>query len=125
MSLTCLYLAHKHPRLCRPTDVRDRQKWKGYTMALSRHQRRKIARQRQLAKAVRVHNAIQAREREARQAIVRDNLNSPRPNRFVDGRGLYRSCLADIGGQSHRGYVCQNASRPSFSGSIDDRGIMR
>ena len=94
-------------------------------MALSRHQRRKIARQRQLAKTCRVHNAIQTREREARNAIVAANLNSPRPSRFVDGRGLYRSCLADIGGQSHRGYVCQNAARPNFSGSIDDRGIMR
>lgn len=94
-------------------------------MALSRHQRRKIARQRQLAKACRVHNAIQTREREARNAIVAANINSPRPSRYQDGRGLYRSCLADIGGQSHRGYVCQNAARPNFSGSIDDRGIMR
>lgn len=103
-------------------------------MALSRHQRRKIARQRQLAKAVRVYNAIQTREREARQAIVRDNLNSPKPSRFADGRGLYRSCLAGIEATSHKGLlaspnsktdiVSRNEARPRLY-SVDDRGRVR
>jgi hypothetical protein len=90
-------------------------------MALTRNQRRKMARERQLAKAVRVANAIETREREARQAIAA-NLNSPRPRNI--GWSKVRSCLDGIAGSSHRGYVCQNEKRPSLL-SIDDRGMMR
>lgn len=91
-------------------------------MALTRNQRRKMARERQLAKAIRVSNAIETREREARQAIVNANLNSPRPRNT--GWSKVRSCLDGIAGNSHRGYVCQNEKRPSLL-SIDDSGRMR
>lgn len=92
-------------------------------MALTRNQRRKAAREKQLAKAVRISNAAQTTQREARQAIVNANLNSPRKPDV--GAGLYRSCLNGIAGTSHRGYVCQNLARPRFSATLDDRGIMR
>ena len=91
-------------------------------MALTRNQRRKMARERQLAKAVRVSNAIKTRERDARNAIVAANLNSPRPRNI--GWSKVRSCLDGIAGNSHRGYVCQNEKRPSLL-SIDDSGRMR
>ncbi len=91
-------------------------------MALTRNQRRKMARQRTLAKAVRVANAIETTQREARQAIVAANLNSPRPRNI--GWSKVRSCLDGIAGNSHRGYVCQNEKRPSLL-SIDDTGRMR
>lgn len=74
-------------------------------MALTRNMRRKLARQRQLAKAIRVANAIETRERDARNAIVAANLNSPRPRNI--GWSKVRSCLDGIAGSSHRGYVCQ------------------
>ena len=91
-------------------------------MALTRNQRRKMARERQLAKAVRVSNANETRERDARNTIVAANLNSPRPRNI--GWSKVRSCLDGIAGSSHRGYVCQNEKRPSLL-SIDDSGRMR
>ena len=91
-------------------------------MALTRNMRRKMARERQLAKAIRVSNAIETRERDERQAIVNRNLSSPRPRNI--GWSKVRSCLDGIAGNSHRGYVCQNEKRPSLL-SIDDRGYMR
>lgn len=90
-------------------------------MALTRNQRRKLARQRQMAKAVRITNANETRERDARNAIVAANLNSPRQRNYY---ASVRSCLDGIAGQSHRGYVCQNEKRPLLL-SLDDRGRMR
>lgn len=90
-------------------------------MALTRNMRRKLARQRALAKAVRVTNANETRERDERQAIVNRNLNSPRQRNYY---ASVRSCLDGLAGTSHRGYVCQNEKRPSLL-SIDDRGRMR
>ena len=90
-------------------------------MALTRNMRRKLARQRALAKAVRIVNANETRERVARQAIVNANLNSPRQRNYY---ASVRSCLDGLAGTSHRGYVCQNEKRPRLL-SIDDRGYMR
>ena len=91
-------------------------------MALTRNQRRKAAREKRLAKAVRISNAANVQAIEARKAIVSRNLNSPRERNYY---ASVRSCLDGIAGTSHRGYVCQNLSRPKFHGSIDDRGVMR
>lgn len=91
-------------------------------MALTRNQRRKAAREKQLAKAVRISNAAETVARNERNAIVASNLSKPRERNYY---ASVRSCLDGIAGKSHRGYVCQNLSRPKFHGSIDDRGVMR
>ena len=93
-------------------------------MAISRNQRRKFARQKQLARAANVQKALEIKGALERNAIVKANLSTPLPSKFVDGRGLYRSCMANLAGESHRGYVCSNSKRIVFN-SKDDKGHWR
>lgn len=93
-------------------------------MALSRTQRRKLAAKRVSDKNARLIKADAIVKANARVAIVRANLSQPKPSRYEDGRGLYRSTMASLTSQSHRGYVTSNLERRVFY-SIDDKGTMR
>lgn len=80
-------------------------------MATTRHQRRKNAQKRALAKAVAIAEASKASDR---NAIVKRNLQNAKPERnyYV----TVRSCLAGIESMSHRGYICR------ASGAMSKRG---
>lgn len=71
-------------------------------MAMTRNERRMTAKLRLEAKLHRLAKAELGRQRDEREAIVKGNTYSHEP------RNLYpQSCLANIKGMSHRGYVCR------------------
>ena len=94
-------------------------------MALSRTKRRKVAKERALAKACRIAKAAKAYELDK----VREIVSKPKRRRegwtidetgcLIGGYGYYgNSCLSDIASQSHRGYVCR------ASGSMSNRATL-
>ena len=92
-------------------------------MALSRTQRRKVAKERALAKAYRIAKAAKAYELDKVRSIVskpkrhREGWTIDETGCLIGGYGYYgNSCLTDIASQSHRGYVCR------ASGSMSKRG---
>ena len=93
-------------------------------MAVSRTQRRKFKAKSIEAKNARLIKASLCYDAKVRADIVANNLASPIPSRYVDGRGLYRSSCADLATQSHRAHVSSNIKRIELFG-IDDNGRMR
>lgn len=73
-------------------------------MALSRNERRKLAKHRAVEKSTRIANASEAARLQANRKIVQANLSSP-----IERIYPVRSCLDGIDGMSHRGYVCRAA----------------
>lgn len=78
---------------------------------MTRNERRKAAKKRLEAKQERFLGRVEAQRLENVRAIVKSNLNSPKPE-----RSHLRSCLAGVDGQTHNGYVCRPAK-----GSVDTR----
>ena len=69
----------------------------------TRNQRRKAKKARDRAKQKRLNGVMLGKQKDYVQEIVRRNLSSP-PQREA---GNIRSCLSNLGTQSHRGYVCR------------------
>jgi hypothetical protein len=67
----------------------------------TRNQRRKAAKARALAKAVRVINAKESKARQARLAIVQANLKEPFERNYWEGITSFRHGYA---AETHRGY---------------------
>lgn len=72
-------------------------------MGLTRNQRRKVARERLLAKSERIAKAELARQADERRALVQANKMAPKPER----NAYPASCLANMQGSSHRAYICR------------------
>lgn len=79
-------------------------------MAKSRAQRRQLAKERLIAKSVRIANASEAARLSGVRLKVEANLASPPKRNYYP-----ESNLASFAGLSHRGYVCK------AGGSMDRR----
>jgi len=71
-------------------------------MAMTRNERRKAAKSRLAAKQERFLGRVEAQRLETNRAIVKSNLNSPKPE-----RSTLHSCLSSMAEQSHRAYICR------------------
>ncbi len=69
------------------------------TMAMSRHQRRKAAKERNTLKSEGIAKASLAYDK---AEIVRRNMGSPMERNYYP-----QSSMSDMAGQSHRGYICR------------------
>lgn len=93
-------------------------------MAISRTQRRKLGKQRLLAKSERIAKAHKCFVSANVKTIVAHNLNTPKPNRFEDGRGLFKSPMSNLKGLSHKARVSNNIGGTKLY-SQDDNGRWR